>query len=260
MLRLNIEFIELPEELVMRQRSSAAFSVLVALVVGALGGCTIGDDTTTVPSPSPTSAPQKKPPQAATPPSPVAPAVRLTQPTNPDQRAANVQRGRTTAFNDPFTIVPITPRMLPPSPSPAGSPNAGANQPSGNQPNGNLPNIGNNPTPTTPIEPELPPLPEPTLAPAIEVSGVVQLGNGDFRIVLKAPQEQSPRYVRIGDRVSNGQVLVKRVESMGDTQVVVLEEVGIEVRRPVGETAANPGEPASASTVSSSTPLSSNKI
>ncbi len=252
----------------MRQRSSAAFSVLVAVVVGALGGCTIGDDTATVPSPSPSPAPQEKPPQVVTPPSPVAPAVQLIQPTNPDQRVVNVQRGRTTTLNDPFTIVPITPRLLPPSPSPATSPNSTAtNRPNGNLPNignnGNLPNIGNSPTtprPGTSTQPELPPLPEPTLAPAIEVSGIVQLGNGDFRIVLKAPQEQSPRYVRIGDRVSNGQVLVKRVESMGDTQVVVLEEVGVEVRRPVGETAATPGEPVGASTVSSLTSLSSNKI
>jgi molybdopterin biosynthesis enzyme len=106
----------------------------------------------------------------------------------------------------------------------------------------------------------LPPLPEPNLAQAIEVTGIVQLGNGDFRIVLKAPQEQSPRYVRIGDRVSGGQVLVKRVETLGDTQVVVLEEVGIEVRRAVGEASANASETPSASSVLSSSQQPGNKI
>lgn len=242
----------------MRRPSSVVLFLLLAVATGFFSGCTSGDDTATEPSPSPAILKPSPPPTpiATRPPGP---AVNLVQPTNPDQRVATISRGRTETFNDPFTVVPVVPKLLPPPPSPAG----GSAQTPGGNAQGNLPSIPNRPTTPgsqAPAIPELPPLPEPTLAQAIEVTGIVQLQNGDFRIVLKAPQEQTPRYVRIGDRVANGQVLVKRVETIGDTQVVVLEEVGVEVRRAVGETAATSTDVPNASVALSSSQQASNKI
>jgi hypothetical protein len=82
--------------------------------------------------------------------------------------------------------------------------------------------------------PRLPKLPEPTLAKGIEVTGVVEVG-GVPRAIVKVPNEPS-RYVREGERLSNGQVLVKRIEmNRGSTPVVILEQYGQEVARGVGE-------------------------
>ena len=97
------------------------------------------------------------------------------------------------------------------------------------------------PTPPTPplppppkFVPDLPKLPEPTLAKGIEVTGVIEIA-GVPQAILKAPNETA-RYVREGQRVSNGQVLVKRIEmNRGPNPVVILEQYGIEVARQVGE-------------------------
>jgi hypothetical protein len=94
------------------------------------------------------------------------------------------------------------------------------------------------PTPPLPpppkFIPDLPKLPEPTLAKGIEVTGVIEIA-GVPQAILKAPNE-SARYVRQGQRVSNGQVLVKRIEmNRGPGPVVILEQYGIEVARQVGE-------------------------
>lgn len=77
-----------------------------------------------------------------------------------------------------------------------------------------------------------PPPPQPTLARAVQVLGVVQIGNMPHAIV-QAPNEPTSRYVRVGQRLSNGEVLVKRIE-MGAEPIVVLEQVGVEVRTAVG--------------------------
>ncbi|WP_146141108.1 hypothetical protein [Stenomitos frigidus] len=54
---------------------------------------------------------------------------------------------------------------------------------------------------------------------------------------MKAPNEASSRYVHPGQRLSNGQILVKRVEmSAGSAPLVILEENGIEVVRTIGMT------------------------
>lgn len=88
--------------------------------------------------------------------------------------------------------------------------------------------------------PELPPLPEPTLARQVEVTGVVNVG-GVPRAIVKAPDEPS-RYVQAGDRLANGQVLVKRIETRGANPSVILEQYGIEVARDVGEAPSDPGQ------------------
>lgn len=93
----------------------------------------------------------------------------------------------------------------------------------------------------------LPPLPpEPTLARAIAVTGVVTIA-GIPQAIVKAPDEPTSRSVRVGQRLSNGQVLVKRIEiGQGSDPVVILEQYGIEVAKTVGEPPAAPptGRPA----------------
>ncbi|ELR96901.1 hypothetical protein [Gloeocapsa sp. PCC 73106] len=144
----------------------------------------------------------------------------LIPPTNPQQRLSVISRG----VSDPFTsleTVPVvsviedkTKTTLPPEPPPSVTP------------------------PTT--EPETPSKSEPSadLAESVIVSGIVKLGDS-IQVILKAPKENFSRYVQTGQYISNGQVLVKRVEDIGGRNpVVVLEQSGIEVRRPLG---ASPG-------------------
>jgi hypothetical protein len=67
------------------------------------------------------------------------------------------------------------------------------------------------------------------------VTGVIQVG-GSYQAIVKAPNEPTSRYIGVGQRLSNGQVLVKRIEiNAGGDPVVVLEENGVEVGRTVGE-------------------------
>jgi hypothetical protein len=84
----------------------------------------------------------------------------------------------------------------------------------------------------------LPALPEPKLAQAVEVTGVVTIG-GITQAIIKAPNEPTGRHVEVGQRLSNGQVLVKRIEAnSGSDPIVVFEENGQEVSRGVGEKSA----------------------
>mgnify|MGYP005852693115 CR=1 FL=1 len=150
----------------------------------------------------------------------------LISSTDPAQRLQEIQRNRP----DPFALVPVTPEILRDEDAPqAGAPGTGA--PGIVPPPGQLapiPELVPNPTP-------LPPPPPPTdLARAVQVTGVVQIGNIPYAIV-NAPNEPSSRYVRVGQLLSNGQVLVKRIELQGVEPVVILEQSGIEIVRMVGE-------------------------
>jgi hypothetical protein len=129
-------------------------------------------------------------------------------------------------------IVPknITPKTVVPKTS--GSKSKNPVSPTGNTP----------PTaPLVPVEtalltpPAVAPAPEAQLARAIQVSGVSEI-NGQIQVVVKLPGESFSRYISVGEKVLNGQVLIKRVQERGGiTPVVVLEEAGIEVLRRVGE-------------------------
>ncbi len=78
------------------------------------------------------------------------------------------------------------------------------------------------------FKPELPPIPEPTIALGVQVTGVIEIANIPYAFV-KSPDEPSARTVKIGDRLSSGQVLVKRIEV--NQKTVVLEQNGIEVNQ-----------------------------
>jgi hypothetical protein len=183
-------------------------------------------------------------------------SAELIQSTDPDERVQQINSSRP----DPFATVPVPP---PPSPAPPPAPGGGApatgGTPTATAPQPTTPGGGGQTTTapqpgggaagqpgggTTaavpgggevelpPIEP-LPALPEPSLAQGTVVTGVVRIGNENFAIV-QSPTDGSSQYVRAGQRLANGEVLVKRIEVRGGNPVVILEQNGIEVAQPVG--------------------------
>lgn len=106
-----------------------------------------------------------------------------------------------------------------------------------------------------PVLPDIPRLPrslpaalppQPELARAVNVSGVVQIGSAVYAIV-DAPAEPSSRYVQVGQRLSNGEILVKRIDFNGSDSSVVLEQAGMQVVRRVGDVPVAPVAPAAPS-------------
>ncbi len=203
----------------------------------------------------------------------------LLQSTDPNERARQVQAGINVkkSQNDPFASLaplitfktpagtsgtPVNPDEIPPSglgtgertaslpqpnlspvPQTVGSrrPTSQSSAPPARRPTAR-PTTSSIPfRPSTPTISALPPLPEPTLARAVEVSGVVVVG-GVAEAIVKAPNEATSRYVRAGQRLSNGQILVKRIEVNGGSDpVVILEQNGVEVSRAVGDKASPAG-------------------
>lgn len=190
--------------------------------------------------------------------------------TDPDQRIQSVQRER----SDPFSVVPTTPSVQieilddgsgaqagsTASPGAAagagrsagggsaagsrGAAGSGAASP-GNQSSGGrtaasgggglIPTPNQVPgRPAIPTVAPPPPPPQPTLARAVAVLGVVQIGSVPYAIV-SAPNEPTSRYVREGQRLSNGQVVVRRIEMNGTAPSVVFEQYGVKVITAVGE-------------------------
>ncbi|WP_421658025.1 hypothetical protein [Leptothermofonsia sp. ETS-13] len=186
----------------------------------------------------------------------------LIQPTNADERARQVQAriNAQRTKKDPFSSLP------PILPKPTAAPQRTANLPQptstqkvptlpGAPQPGALPTIASTPPrPSSPFPPgrtaanpktaanpnrpaarPVPPPPTTNLASAVEVSGVVHI-DGKAQAIVRAPNEGTSRYVRVGQRLSDGQVLVKRIEMIaGSDPVVVLEENGVEVPKVVGE-------------------------
>ncbi|MGV0027369.1 hypothetical protein [Phormidesmis priestleyi] len=202
----------------------------------------------------------------------------LLQATDPEERARQVQAGINVKTNrsDPFASLPPLVTIKTPAGT-SGGPNPSAegtgNQTSSSPQTPNLPQTpqqtasgqrtASNPSktrttaqrppttpsplpglrPAAPVISALPPLPEPTLARAVEVSGVIVVG-GIAEAIVKAPNESTSRYVRAGQRLSNGQILVKRIEvNSGSDPIVILEQNGIEVSRGVGERSSPAGSP-----------------
>ncbi|MBW4578601.1 MAG: hypothetical protein KME42_03385 [Tildeniella nuda ZEHNDER 1965/U140] len=176
----------------------------------------------------------------------------LIQSTNGDERAKQVQAsidgqkgkdpfaGLPPKLQQPRTAVnrqnvptvsqlPANPRVSNPRPTSSRPTTTAFN------PRTPLPPQGNS---SVPVIKTLPPLPSANLANAVEVSGVVMVG-GVAQAIVRAPNEETSRYVRVGQRLSNGQVLVKRIEmNSGSDPTVILEENGVEVSRAVGTTVA----------------------
>ncbi|MEX0267851.1 hypothetical protein AB3R30_01790 [Leptolyngbyaceae cyanobacterium UHCC 1019] len=231
------------------------------------------DPAATTPAPAVVPAPvaqplvvQKKQPTRA--------VAGLIQPTNAAERAKQVESEiRNSENRNPFVgLPPALPRPttnpVKPVPTVAGLPQAGApgtgaqpsrpgTQPTSTQANSPIasgpliPPISLEERPTLPtaegaplgfnVPPVLPAAPVPpstTTATAVEITGVVFVGNTPQAIVI-APGDPGSRYVGVGQRVSGGKVLIKRIEmGAGSVPVVILEENGVEVAKSVGEGAA----------------------
>ncbi len=80
----------------------------------------------------------------------------------------------------------------------------------------------------------LPTLPQPDLARGVQVTGIVSVA-GVPKAIVKAPGEAVSRSVGPGERLANGQVLVKRIDISGSEPVVILEQYGTEVAVGVGK-------------------------
>lgn len=245
-------------------RHTRSIALLLAIFPLGLGGCTFlgGDESADVATPEPVTVPTEpvaQAPNAAPNGTAQAPANApagilppdLISSTNPAQRVQAVQRNRP----DPFALIPTTPTVeIPrnaagqPVPQLPNLPNrstaAGNGNPS-NRPAASRPTSAPQTTPSGTLAPipnlvpsnplaAAPLPPQPTLAQAVKVTGVVQIGS-TLHAIVSAPNEPSSRYVRAGQRLSNGQVLVKRIEvNRGSEPVVVLEQNGVEVQTAVG--------------------------
>ncbi|PLS67945.1 MAG: hypothetical protein CV045_10740, partial [Cyanobacteria bacterium M5B4] len=82
------------------------------------------------------------------------------------------------------------------------------------------------------------PPPDPAEAKAVKVSGILQIGQ-EVVAIASVPGDRLPtRTIRPGQKIADGKVLVKSIDTSGLTPAVVLEQFGIEVRRGVGEVVA----------------------
>lgn len=108
---------------------------------------------------------------------------------------------------------------------------------------GTAPAPANKPPASPPFVPQLPALPEPSLARLVEVSGILEAEGTSPKAIVKFPNETSSRYIGAGERSSDGLVLVKRIELRGPGgPVVVLEQFGVEVTRRVGDRPTSPNQ------------------
>ncbi len=103
----------------------------------------------------------------------------------------------------------------------------------------NTPFPPNTTLPNNNLEPALPPAPpapaDTTLANGVTVMGVIEIGE-QTQAIVQVPNEATSRYVQVGQRLSNGQVLVKRIElNAGAEPLVILEQYGVEVSKAIGE-------------------------
>jgi Tfp pilus assembly protein PilP len=154
--------------------------------------------------------------------------------TNPDRRLQASIKGR----KDPFSFVSLMANVKMPEKTPEELAAIAAKLEKEKQAKNSLPKIDPNPAiKTTPI---IEPVPiEPTIAKAVSVTGVVDIG-GIIQAIVRAPEEDSSRYVEVGQYLSNGQVLVKRIDLSNPLNpIVVLEQSGVEISRKVGETVKN---------------------
>jgi hypothetical protein len=187
----------------------------------------------------------------------------LINSTNPDQRLRSIQSARP----DPFSLVPTAPsvtitREIRASGGGQGSGSVGSGGGSGSSGSSGSGSSGGGSRRSVetqamqpqsiPALPDIPRLPRPMpsalapqadLARAVSVSGVVQIGSIVYAIV-DAPDEPSSRYVQVGQRLSNGEIIVRRIDMNGSDSSVILEQSGMQVVRRVGDAPVVPAAPA----------------
>ncbi len=93
-----------------------------------------------------------------------------------------------------------------------------------------------------------PPPPDTKAAEGTKVTGTIEIAGTIFAIIQEFGEPTS-RNVRAGQMISNGKVLVKRIDTNAEPPIVVLQQNGVEVLRPVGAPvvgAVNPNQPQTA--------------
>lgn len=142
--------------------------------------------------------------------------------TNPEDRIRTSVRGR----NDPFSVVTLNPRIEIEEIEerlPIATPNRNNNRVSNR--------ANTNDELDSPSSEEF----GPTLAENVIISGMLEV-NGRTKLIVQAPQESSSRYVEVGQYLSNGQVLVKRIDKDHfPTPMIILEQSGVEVVKTIGD-------------------------
>ena len=86
--------------------------------------------------------------------------------------------------------------------------------------------------------------PDTRAADGTKVTGTVEVA-GTIYAIISAFGESTSRYVRAGQMISNGRVLVKRIDTNAEPPIVVLQQNGVEVLRAVGAPiiSSNPDQP-----------------
>ncbi|NJR52166.1 MAG: hypothetical protein HC780_23935 [Leptolyngbyaceae cyanobacterium CSU_1_3] len=99
----------------------------------------------------------------------------------------------------------------------------------------NLPPLPVESAPLTPSSlPKLLPASPTSLAEAIAITGVIQVG-GKVTAIVQSPNESTARYVQVGDSLANGSVLLKRIiMNKSGEPTIVLQQNGVEVTKTVG--------------------------
>ena len=143
--------------------------------------------------------------------------------TDPEVRVRSSVRGR----NDPFSVVTLNPRIQ-------------IEEKEEKRPatTNRVDNRVSNRVDENDNELDLP-LPkevfEPTLAQDVVISGMLEV-DGRTRLIVRAPEESSSRYVEVGQYLSNGQVLVKRIDKDHfPNPMIILEQSGVEVAKTIGD-------------------------
>ncbi|MGL4882841.1 MAG: hypothetical protein ACRC8K_17545 [Waterburya sp.] len=156
---------------------------------------------------------------------PVQKIAALIPPTNPEVRVRTTVRGR----QDPFALVSVTPKIKV-------EPKEVAKQPI-TAPTQNRLAEEENISPREVEESFTPPVEavDPTLAKNVIISGLYE-ANGTTKLIVQESEESGSRYVDIGERIVDGQVLVKSVNANSSpTPLVILEQSGVQVSKAIGE-------------------------
>ena len=144
--------------------------------------------------------------------------------TNADIRVRSVVRGR----QDPFSTVTLTPKIeieKTEETKPVANTNRNRNRNASNN------RQQNNKSLDLPVAEAF----EPTLAQDVVISGLYEAG-GRTRLIVQAPEENTSRYVEVGQYLSNGQVLIKSIDrNHFPTPMVTLEQSGVEVIKTIGD-------------------------
>lgn len=152
----------------------------------------------------------------------------LVPATDPDVRVRNSVRGR----QDPFSVVTLIPKIEVEAEETKTTPQ----QPRvTNRTNRERLVVNRNRNNRTASQPKIREELQTKLAQQVIVSGLYESRNGT-KLIVQAPEENNSRYVEVGQYLSNGQILVKRIDrNHFPTPLVVLEQSGVEVTKTIGE-------------------------